>query len=71
MTQDQKERNHKTMEKQMWINDKVTYTPEVVTISKGEPQKATVKSVGLDGCLTLVMEDGNEQRVEARLCEAV
>ncbi len=55
----------------MWINDKVKFTPEVATISKGEPQQATVKAVGLDGTITLVMEDGTEQRVEARLCEAV
>jgi len=55
----------------MWINDKVKFTPEVVTISKGEPKQATVKAVGLDGMLTVVFEDGSEQRVEARLCEAV
>lgn len=53
----------------MWINDKVTYIPEVVTVTKGEPVKATVKAVGLNGMVTLEMADGTEQKVEARLCE--
>lgn len=54
----------------MWINDKVTYTPEVVTVTRGKPQKATVKAVAVSGDLTLTLDDGSEMRVEARLCEA-
>jgi hypothetical protein len=29
----------------MWINDQVTYTPTTVTVTRGKPKRATVKSV--------------------------
>jgi hypothetical protein len=52
----------------MWINDKVTYTPEVITTTKGKPVSATVKSVGIDGTLLLTLDDGSQQRVPANSC---
>lgn len=56
----------------MWINDEVLYTPEEVTITQGLALVSRVKSVGVDGTTLLIMlPDGKEERVEARLCKPV
>jgi hypothetical protein len=52
----------------MWINDQETDTPTIVTVTRGEPKRATVKSVGIDGTLVLTFDDGTEQRVPTDLC---
>jgi hypothetical protein len=53
----------------MWINDKITYTPEVITITRGNPVSAVVESVGTDGKLAIRFPDGTQDRIDASLCQ--
>lgn len=56
----------------MWINDKVKFFPEITEVSYGPATEAVVKGVSADGTsMLLVLENGNEERVESRLCELV
>lgn len=55
----------------MWINDQVTYTPEITIVTKGEPVTARVKAVGSDETLVLDLPSGEEIRVDASQCVKV
>ena len=52
----------------MWIGDKVIYTPEIVTVTKGDPVEAEIESMGTDDMVTIVLANGDKERVEKRLC---
>lgn len=54
----------------IWLNDKVTYTPEISTLTQGEPVEATVTAVGTEGMITITFNDGSSEHVESRLCNA-
>lgn len=53
----------------MWINDKVKYTPEITTVTRGSPVEAVIETVGTDGTLGIKLPDGSIERVDAGLCE--
>lgn len=52
----------------MLINKEITYTPEIITVIKGNPIKAIVEAVGIDGTLAIRFADGSIERVPSNLC---
>lgn len=53
----------------MWINDKVIYTPKIVTVTDGVPVQAVIEAIGTDGTITIRLPDGTKKRVESILCK--
>lgn len=54
----------------MWINDKVIYTPEIVTITKGESVEAIVEGISVNAdTITIRFPNGTQENVESRLCQ--
>lgn len=51
-----------------WFNKKVKYTPEIVTIKRGNPVDGCIVSEGILD-VTIELTDGKTVRAEKRLCE--
>ncbi len=53
----------------MKIGDQILYTPEIITVTKGVPEKCEIIAIGIDGSLRVVFLDDREEKIESRLCE--
>lgn len=55
----------------MWLDEIVTYTPEIVNITLGDPVEAKVVGISVNNVdITIQLPDGTQKSVEKRLCKA-